>query len=132
MRATIACRIGKNTCAVQNMQEEAKLVKKGFQLFQIIDRNIRPTIPKEPPWLPKVTTRDHLIYQKLQTVDLQKENASINSFSLPPYYIHKFMYICLAKELYRDRSMEETLPYQLCDHLQGNVIRSYAVSAKIY
>jgi len=74
------------------MQEEAKLVKKGFQLFQIIDRNIRPTIPKEPPWLPKVTTRD-LIYQELQTVDLQKENASISSFNLHPSYTNIYVHM---------------------------------------
>lgn len=89
MRTTIArSRVEKNTCVVQNMEEKTKLVKKGFQLFQIINRYLRPTIPKEPPWLPKVTTRDHLIYQELQAVNLHKENESINSCNLHPNYMH--------------------------------------------
>ncbi len=99
MRTTIAIRsrVEKNTCVVQNMEEEAKLVKKGFQLFQIINRNLGPTIPKEAPWLPKVTTRDHLIYQELQAVDLHKENESINFFNLHPNYMY-IMYISPSKK----------------------------------
>lgn len=61
------------------MQKKAELIKKGFQLFQIIDRNLRPSIPKETPRLPKVTSRDHLIYQELQTMYLYTENEYINS-----------------------------------------------------
>lgn len=69
------------------MQKEAELIKKGFQLFQIIDRNLRSSIPKETPWLPKVTSRDHLIYQELQTMYLYIENESINTLM----YIYKYM-----------------------------------------
>lgn len=36
----------KITSVIQYMQEEAKLVEESFQLLQIINRNLRSTIPK--------------------------------------------------------------------------------------
>ena len=54
------------------MQKEAELVEKGLQLLQIINGNLRRTIPKKPSWLPKVSTRHHLINQKLQAMNLEQ------------------------------------------------------------